>query len=123
MHCWLLVGLLAPAWGGGLGIGVRCAAYLRHEGIEGFGAADHEAADDVAEGDVHFLADEDDTVEMVGHQLVLDELDVALAGLAGLGGFFRSQLTLELGDLIPAAKHFETEGRGLDERTPIVILL
>ena len=79
--------------------------FARISAVESFRAAHHEAANDVAEGDVHVLADEDDAVEMVGHQLVVQQADVALAGLPCLCRLLRCQLALDFGNLLPASQH------------------
>ena len=61
----------------------------------GLCTAHHETSYHLPEGDVHGLLDEDDAVEVVGHQLAAQELDLALAGGVGAQGFLGSEVALD----------------------------
>ena len=50
------------------------------------------------------MLDEDDAVEVVGHQLTSKELDLAMAGGVGAQGLLRGEVALDSGDGLPAAQ-------------------
>ena len=70
----------------------------------GLCTAHHETSHHLPEGDVHGLLDEDDAVEVVGHQLTSKELDLAMAGGVGAQGLLRGEVALNSGDGLPAAQ-------------------
>ena len=70
----------------------------------GLCTAHHETSHHLPEGDVHRLLDEDDAVEVVGHQLTSKELDLAMAGGVGAQGLLRGEVALDSGDGLPAAQ-------------------
>ena len=70
----------------------------------GLCTAHHETSHHLPEGDVHGLLDEDDAVEVVGHQLTSKELDLAMAGGVGAQGLLRGEVALDSGDGLPAAQ-------------------
>ena len=67
-------------------------------------AAYHKAVYHLPQGDIHILADEDDAVEVVGHQLAAQELDIAVAGGVGAQGLLRCEVALDSGDGLPVAQ-------------------
>ena len=70
----------------------------------GLCTAHHETSHHLPEGDVHGLLDEDDAVEVVGHQLTSKELDLAMAGGVGAQGLLRGEVALDSGDGLPVAQ-------------------
>ena len=70
----------------------------------GLCTAYHKTSYHLPEGDVHGLLDEDDAVEVVGHQLAAQELDLALTGSGGAQGLLRGEVALDSGDSLPAAQ-------------------
>ena len=70
----------------------------------GLRTAHHETSHHLPEGDVHGLLDEDDAVEVVGHQLTSKELDLAVAGGVGAQGLLRGEVALDSGDGLPVAQ-------------------
>ena len=78
------------------------------------GRASHEAPYHLPEGDVHGLLDEDDAVEVVGHQLAAQELNIAVAGGVGAQGLLRGEVALNSGDGLPAAQDLTAQLAGAD---------
>ena len=75
----------------------------------GLCTAYHKTSYHLPEGDVHGLLDEDDAVEVVGHQLAAQELDIAVAGGVGAQGLLRGEVALDSGDGLPAAQNLTAQ--------------
>lgn len=75
----------------------------------GLCTAHHETSHHLPEGDVHGLLDEDDAVEVVGHQLTSKELDLAMAGGVGAQGLLRGEVALDSGDGLPVAQNLTAQ--------------
>ena len=80
----------------------------------GLCTAYHKTSYHLPEGDVHGLLDEDDAVEVVGHQLAAQELDLAVAGGVGAQGLLRGEVALDGGDSLPAAQDLTAQLAGAD---------
>ena len=80
----------------------------------GLCTAYHKTSYHLPEGDVHGLLDEDDAVEVVGHQLAAQELDIAVAGGMGAQGLLRGEVALDSGDGLPAAQDLTAQLAGAD---------
>ena len=87
----------------------------------GLRAAHHEPTYHLPQGDIHILADEDDAVEVVRHQLATKQLDIACAGCAKALRFLRSELPLEGRYILPAAQHGLTKLARADIRAIMAI--
>ena len=74
----------------------------------------HKTSYHLPEGDVHRLLDEDDAVEVVGHQLAAQELDIAVAGGMGAQGLLCGEVALNSGDVLPAAQDLTAQLAGAD---------
>ena len=80
----------------------------------GLCTAYHKTSYHLPEGDVHGLLDEDDAVEVVGHQLAAQELYLALAGGVGAQGFLRGEIALDGRNGLPAAQDLTAQLAGAD---------
>ena len=78
----------------------------------GLRAAHHEPTYHLPQGDIHILADEDDAVEVVRHQLAREELDIAGAGGTQAQRTLRRYATLDSRDVVPTAQHGLAERAG-----------
>jgi hypothetical protein len=74
----------------------------------GLSTPGHETTEHLPETDVHVFLDEDDAVEVVGHQLAGDELDVSAALSACAERLLCCPLFVKSGYIIPAAQNGST---------------
>jgi hypothetical protein len=82
--------------------------------VIGLCTAYHKTSYHLPKGDVHGLLDEDDAVEVVGHQLAAQELDLAVAGGMGAQGLLRGEIALDSRDSLPAAQDLTAQLAGAD---------